>query len=134
MNERLNQRLSDWFDRSGSELVELNEALDAESCEEAAESLVIHGLLSDLGRRDEDRDAARILALMQSIDAEQASRPSLIIAIVASQAQPTNRLSLHRADDRCSSYRDVRDARSSPERFGGDGLVGECTRSRDPTV
>ena len=41
-----------------------------ESREMVAESLLVHGFLSDVGCRDDEREAERIRALMQRIDTE----------------------------------------------------------------
>jgi hypothetical protein len=71
MNEPLNQLLSEWIDGREPDVSNRGESLAEESCEQAAESLLIHGLLADLGRRDEHRDAQRIAALMQAIDVPQ---------------------------------------------------------------
>ncbi len=70
MNEPLDELLSGWLDDAQHDSVVDPDAIDQESCKEAAESLLIHGLLSDLGNRDKDRDEARIRALMQAIDSE----------------------------------------------------------------
>ncbi len=70
MNQPL-EKLRDWMDDAESESVAPCDSLEQESYQEAAELLLIHGLLSDFGHRYAERDSARIKALMKSIDLEQ---------------------------------------------------------------
>ncbi len=71
MNEKINDLLTDWFD-DNEEVNSANndDATVEQSSETIAESLLVHGLLSDMGRRDEARDAKRIHILMQAINDE----------------------------------------------------------------
>lgn len=68
MTEFDRRRLSDWLDDTDPESVVFGAVLGEESHNDVAESLLIHGLLTDLGRRDERRESARIQALMRAIN------------------------------------------------------------------
>ena len=77
MNEFDLRQLSDWLDDTDPESVVSSAAPREESCNDVAESLLIHGLLTDHARRDERRDSARIQALMQAINDESPSEIAL---------------------------------------------------------
>ena len=71
MSERTDDLLCDWLD-SPETRHDANEtsAVSSEMSEHIAESLLIHGLLVDIGEREEDQITDRITALMHRIDAE----------------------------------------------------------------
>ena len=70
MNDRVNDLLSDWLDDEDENPEVKSNVPSSEARETVAESLLIHGLLADVGSRDEDAEAERIHAVMQRIDAE----------------------------------------------------------------
>lgn len=71
MNERIDEFLSEWFESDTEIPASDSDVSASEASETVAESLLIHGLLSDIGRREDDAD--RIHAVMQRIDAESES-------------------------------------------------------------
>ncbi|TWU45108.1 hypothetical protein Q31b_02790 [Novipirellula aureliae] len=73
MIDRPEDFLSDWFDGDAENLCEQQGEYFQAFHEQVAESLLVHGLLSDVGSRDENRDAKRIRNLMSAIDNESAS-------------------------------------------------------------
>lgn len=73
MNERIDDLLSDWLDDSVKGPTSESGCSTTETSESIAESLLVHGLLADIGRRDDDQDADRIAAVMQRIDSESES-------------------------------------------------------------
>ncbi|MEO1972651.1 MAG: hypothetical protein ABGX07_13900 [Pirellulaceae bacterium] len=84
MNDHIDNLLSDWLDDVDAKPMGETDALARDTSESVAESLLVHGLLSEMGSRDEDRDADRIRSLMHAIDtadrsdsgrAESDSRP-----------------------------------------------------------
>jgi len=72
MTDPMDAMLSDWFDdeeaNSGS-----HDDATGEELTKIAESLLVHGLLSDMSRRDEDREAKQIQAVMQKISSKQSA-------------------------------------------------------------
>lgn len=73
MSERTNHLLSNWLDDSDTSSVDHDEAATSDASQSIAESLVVHGLLIDLGKCDEDHQAEQIRAVMQRIDSEPES-------------------------------------------------------------
>jgi hypothetical protein len=79
MNDHIDDSLADWFDDADAvsyrRLPAAKMRQDAadtprEISESIAESLIVHGLLADMGNRNDDHDAERIRAVMQRIDSE----------------------------------------------------------------
>lgn len=75
MTKPFDKALSNWLDGSEPDSTDGADPLTEQSCQQAAESLLIHGLLSDLGCRDEARDADRIRSVMRAIETEPLTRP-----------------------------------------------------------
>ena len=73
MSDQIHKVLSEWFD-SDAEIPESDSDVSASKASEiVADSILIHGLLSDIGSRNDDAEADRIHAVMQRIDAESES-------------------------------------------------------------
>lgn len=70
MNQRIGELLSDWFEGSDQSAMAEDDNVVREATGEVAASLLVHGLLTDIGRRENDQDAGRISAVMHRIDAE----------------------------------------------------------------
>lgn len=68
MTDALDQAISDWLESGHVE--NSNEVFDAKSCDHVASSLIVHGLLTDVGRHGDQADAVRIARLMAAIDSE----------------------------------------------------------------
>ena len=75
MNEGIDDFLSEWFESDAEIPASDSDVSASEASEAVAQSLLIHGLLSDVGRREDNVDADRIHAVMQRIDAESESAP-----------------------------------------------------------
>lgn len=73
MSDRITSMLSGWFESGEENSTNENDLFSPEASETVADSLLIHGFLSDIGERSEDKDAERVSAVMQRIDAEQAT-------------------------------------------------------------
>lgn len=84
MNEKIDDLLSGWLDDAEENPSSENYASAGEASEVIAESLLIHGLLTDIGNRDDEQDADRVNAVMRRIDSESASE-------LVSIAQPNER-------------------------------------------
>lgn len=67
MSKNMNDLLSDWLDDEEPKSAGTEDAVAEESSKTIAESLLIHGLLSDMGCREKDQDDERIWAVMQVI-------------------------------------------------------------------
>lgn len=76
MKERTDDLLSNWLDGANESPPSGSDLSAGEESESVAESLLVHGLLADIGRRNDDQDAERISALMQRIDSE--SEPKFV--------------------------------------------------------
>ena len=72
MNDLIDDLLSDWLDDENENPASKSDVPSGEASETIAESLLIHGMLADIGSRD-DADAERIHAVMQRLDAEFAT-------------------------------------------------------------
>ena len=70
MSDQNNDCLSDWLDDDMLPSTGTTDELLGQSSDSIAESILVHGLLSDIGRRDKARDDERIQALMQLINAD----------------------------------------------------------------
>ncbi|MCA9136880.1 MAG: hypothetical protein KDB00_08975 [Planctomycetales bacterium] len=70
MNDRTDDLLSDWLDDAEENPESKSDVPASEASEAVAQSLLIHGLLADIGRRDDVAESERIQAVMQRIDAE----------------------------------------------------------------
>ena len=73
MNNRTDDLLSDWLDDGDENPASESDVPSTEAIEIVAQSLLIHGLLTDIGSRDDDAEADRIHTVMQRIDAESAA-------------------------------------------------------------
>ena len=73
MNNRTDDLLSDWLDDGHENPASESDVPSTEASETVAQSLLIHGLLTDIGSRDDDAEADRIHTVMQRIDAESAA-------------------------------------------------------------
>ncbi|GAA4446022.1 hypothetical protein [Novipirellula rosea] len=73
MNDRIDDLLSDWLDDADESPEGNSDVPISEASETVAQSLLIHGMLADIGSRDDDSEAERIHAVMQRIDAEFAA-------------------------------------------------------------
>ena len=73
MNDRIGDLLSDWLDDAVENPEAKSDVPSSEASETVAESLLIHGMLADIGSRDDDSEAERIHLVMQRIDAEFAA-------------------------------------------------------------
>lgn len=73
MNEHIDDLLSEWLDDADENPASESDVFSSEASEAVAESLLIHGLLADIGSRDDDSEAERIHAVMQQIDAGSAA-------------------------------------------------------------
>jgi hypothetical protein len=69
MNDHIDDILFEWLDDADENPVGQSDVSSSEASEAVAESLLIHGLLADIGSRDDDAEAERIHAVMQRIDA-----------------------------------------------------------------
>ncbi|WP_404306070.1 hypothetical protein [Neorhodopirellula lusitana] len=79
VSQRTNDLLSDWLDDAdGNPGSEQNLSADG-VCESVADSLLVHGLLADIGHRDAEHDARQIQALMKRIDLESKSEPDAVL-------------------------------------------------------
>ncbi|MEO1525277.1 MAG: hypothetical protein AAFX06_07565 [Planctomycetota bacterium] len=76
MNERIDDLLRQWIEDPLENSTSDNEVSTAGSTERIADSLLVHGLLVDSGKRDEGRDTDRIMAVMHLIDSETGPAPS----------------------------------------------------------
>ena len=65
----IDQQIADWLDGEGVDSVE---ELVSESTEQVASSLLLHGILSDIGSRDETKDSERMNAVLAAIRDESA--------------------------------------------------------------
>lgn len=74
MNRQIAGLLSDWFDDADESTVFDGNVSASEATEDIAESLLVHGLLADIGRRDDVCEAERLVAVMQRIDSESESK------------------------------------------------------------
>ena len=69
MNDGIDDLLSDWLDGENENPASKSDVPSSEASETIAESLLIHGMLTDIGSGD-DAEAERIGAVMQRIDVE----------------------------------------------------------------
>ena len=85
MSENVNDLLSDWLDDEEPKSTSTEDEVIEGSSEAVADSLVVHGLLADQGRRDDEQEAQCLRSVMERIDSEddaesvtlaQARRPS----------------------------------------------------------
>ena len=65
----IDQQIADWLDGEGVDSVE---ELVSESTEQVASSLLLHGILSEIGSRDEMKDSERMNAVLAAIRDESA--------------------------------------------------------------
>lgn len=72
MNDRIDDLLSDWLDDENENAAGKSDVLSSEANESIAESLLIHGILADIGSGG-DAEGERIGAVMQQLDAEVAN-------------------------------------------------------------
>ncbi len=70
MSANVNELLSDWLDDDEPRSKETEDAIIKGASEEIADSLLIHGLLADVGRRDEEAEAQSLRSVMERIDSE----------------------------------------------------------------
>lgn len=70
MSDRINELLSEWLDDAEEQPTSGSNFATDTASEHVAESLLIHGLLADMGKRDEEQDRERIQSVMQRIDSE----------------------------------------------------------------
>lgn len=70
MNENVNDLLSDWLDDEEPKSTSTEDEVIEGSAEEVADSLLVHGLLADQGRRDDEQEAQRLRSVMARIDSE----------------------------------------------------------------
>jgi hypothetical protein len=87
MNEKIQDFLSEWFDSDAEVPVGESDVSANEAREAVAQSLLIHGLLSDIGSRNDDAETDRIRAVMQRIDAESESESAPMINAAPNEAQ-----------------------------------------------
>jgi hypothetical protein len=73
MNDPIDDLLSRWLDDADENPASESDVSASEASEDVAESLLIHGLLADIGSRDDNAEAERIHAVMQRIDIEFAA-------------------------------------------------------------
>ena len=73
MNENVNDLLSDWLDDEEPKSTSTEDEVIEGSAEEVADSLLIHGLLADQGRRDDEQEAQCLRSVMERIDSEDDS-------------------------------------------------------------
>jgi hypothetical protein len=90
VSENVSDLLSQWLDdgQQNGELLETsdNEVVTSEeSCDEIAESLLVHGLLTDIGLRDDLRESKQLRDVMDRIESE--SNPD---EVLAKETQRTN--------------------------------------------
>lgn len=78
MNEVDRLRLTEWLDGTQSLCEGSGDAPDEESCGQIADSLLVHGLLTDLSLRDENRESGRVQALMLAIESEAQVKPAVM--------------------------------------------------------
>ncbi len=72
----IDQILDDWLDGDAeNESARTGESTSRAVSERAVEALMIHGLLRDLGRRDETHEAEQIVAVMRTIEGVQRDVP-----------------------------------------------------------
>ncbi|MEM1225544.1 MAG: hypothetical protein AAGJ40_07590 [Planctomycetota bacterium] len=74
MNERIDDLLSDWLEDANQNPASERDLSSGEESESIAESLLVHGLLADIGRRNDDQETERITAVMRRIDSECESK------------------------------------------------------------
>ncbi|MEM9367567.1 MAG: hypothetical protein AAGD07_16365 [Planctomycetota bacterium] len=73
MTGQLETLLSDWFDGADKGTLVEGELLASEAPHEIADSLLVHGLLTDMSNRDDAEEMNRVSAVMREIDRETAS-------------------------------------------------------------
>ncbi|EMI55438.1 hypothetical protein [Rhodopirellula sallentina] len=73
MNEPISDRISRWLDDADENSACESDMSSREASEGVADSILIHGLLVDLGSRDDEAEAERIHSVMQRIDAVNGS-------------------------------------------------------------
>lgn len=78
MSDAVDKAVSDWLD-SGQVEPSIDE-LTADSCEHIASSLLIHGLLTDLGRHEDGVNTGRMSKVMAAIDSEKEESATLVAA------------------------------------------------------
>ena len=84
MNDKIDDLLSGWLDDAEQNPTSENDNSANDASQVIAESLLIHGLLTDIGSRDDEQDADRVSAVMRRIDSGSNSEPVSI-------AQPNER-------------------------------------------
>lgn len=70
MSERVNDFLSDWLDDEGPTSPGTEDAIVEGSSEAFADSLLVHGLLADIGGRDHEQETLSLRGVMERIDSE----------------------------------------------------------------
>jgi hypothetical protein len=70
MSESVSDLLSDWLDDHEPKSTNTVDEVIAGSNEAAADCLLVHGLLADQGRRDDEQETQRLRSVMERIDAE----------------------------------------------------------------
>ena len=73
-DNRFQATINDWLDE-GTIQDAAGVPPDTEAAQQAANSLVIHGLLTDLAKRDADREQSRIAAVMAIVEGDQVEGP-----------------------------------------------------------
>lgn len=70
MTDSVDHFLAQWFEDTDARPNSESDFTSNDASNSVAESLLVHGMLTDLGNRNDDLDAKRIQAVMQQIDAE----------------------------------------------------------------
>ena len=74
MSEKVNDFLSDWLDDEEPTSSDKEDAIVEDSSELIADSLLIHGLLADIGGRDHEQETQNLRGVMKRIDSESDSK------------------------------------------------------------
>ena len=74
-DNQLQNAMNDWHDEGVVADWRSDVSPVDESTQQAADSLVIHGLLTDLGKNDKSKDQERIAAVMAAVENEASSKP-----------------------------------------------------------
>lgn len=78
MSEKVNDFLSDWFDDEEPTSSDKEDAIVEDSSELIADSLLIHGLLADIGGRDHEQETQNLRGVMKRIDSESDSKTATL--------------------------------------------------------
>jgi hypothetical protein len=70
MSDEINGLLSDWLDDDEVKSPRSPDSVFEQSSEAVADSLLVHGLLADQGRRDDEQEVQRLRSVMERIDSE----------------------------------------------------------------